>query len=104
MVDPAVALTVFALLVLSLAAILWPRRGIVARAKRAMRVSERIRIEDAVKYLFHAGEDGAPVRPEALAGALTISINSARELLGRLVTRKVQARGSFSHRKGNPTH
>ncbi len=84
MVDPARALLVFGLLCLLLAGLFWPRRGLAARVRRAMRATERVRIEDAVKYLYHASEGGVPVRPEALAGALSIGESSARTLLTRL--------------------
>lgn len=87
MVDPGRALLVFALVVLALAALLWPRRGVLALMRRTRRATERVRVEDAVKYLFHAGDDGAAVRPEALAGALAVREAVARALLARLVER-----------------
>jgi DtxR family Mn-dependent transcriptional regulator len=87
MVDPARALAVFAGLVLGLAALAWPRRGALALLRRTRRATERVRVEDAVKYLFHAGDAGAAVRPEALAGALAVRESVARTLLARLVER-----------------
>lgn len=87
MVDPARALLVFACIVLVLAALLWPERGLFALVRRTRRATERVRVEDAVKYLFHAGDDGAAVRPEALAGALAVRETVARSLLARLVER-----------------
>ena len=84
MVDPARALLIFAGLSLLLAGVLWPRRGLAARLRRALRATERVRVEDAVKYLYHAGDDGVPVRPEALAGALSVGEGTARALLTRL--------------------
>jgi DtxR family Mn-dependent transcriptional regulator len=87
MVDPARALLVFAALVIVMAALLWPRRGVLALVQRTRRATERVRVEDAVKYLFHAGDEGAAVRPEALAGALSVRETVARTLLTRLVER-----------------
>jgi DtxR family Mn-dependent transcriptional regulator len=87
MVDPARALLAFAVLCVLLAAVFWPRRGLLAVVRRMRRATERVRIEDAVKYLFHAGDDGRAVRPEALAGALAIGDGAARTLLARLVER-----------------
>lgn len=84
MVDPLRALVVFGLLCLVAAVLFWPRRGVAARVRRTLRATERVRIEDAVKYLYHAGEDGVPVRPEALAGALSVGDKTARALLTRL--------------------
>ncbi len=86
MVDPVRALLVFGLLCLILAGLFWPRRGLAARMRRIMRATERVRVEDAVKYLYHASEDGVPVRPEALAGALSVGEGTARALLTRLTT------------------
>lgn len=83
--DPGVALVSFALICALLALLAWPRRGLLARARRTWRVTERVRLEDAVKYLFHAGSDGRAVRPEALAGALAIREGLARRVLARLV-------------------
>ncbi len=85
--EPALALLVFAVLVVALAAVLWPRRGLLALVRRTRRATERVRVEDAVKYLFHAGSGDATVRPEALAGALAVRESVARALLGRLVER-----------------
>lgn len=87
MVDPARALLVFAALVVATAVLVWPRRGVFALVQRTRRATERVRVEDAVKYLFHAGDDGAAVRPEALAGALSVRETVARTLLTRLVER-----------------
>ena len=50
--DPAAALLVFAALVLLAAVSLWPERGIVARVRRLLKLSERVRLEDGVKHLF----------------------------------------------------
>lgn len=83
--DPAVALLGFAMLLVGLLALAWPRRGVLAKLRRTWRMSERVRLEDAVKYLFHRGED-TPVRAEAVAGALAISEGTARRLLSRLVS------------------
>jgi len=76
---------VFAAGVAVLAGVFWPQRGLLALVQRTRRVTERVRIEDAVKYLFHVGEDGSVVRPEALAGALVVRESAARALLARLV-------------------
>lgn len=82
--NPAVALLVFALGLVGALALAWPRRGVLAKLRRTWRMSERVRLEDAVKYLFHRGDDAA-VRAEAVAGALAISDGTARRLLAHLV-------------------
>jgi DtxR family Mn-dependent transcriptional regulator len=84
MVDPRLALLAFAALTLVALAVAWPRRGLLARLARYRRLTDRVRIEDAVKYLFHAGASGAPVSVDALAGALEVRRRRADELLDRL--------------------
>jgi DtxR family transcriptional regulator, Mn-dependent transcriptional regulator len=87
MSQPALLLTGFSVLVLIVAALAWPRRGVVAQLRRIMRQTDRVRTEDAIKYLYHAGTDGDVVRPEALAGALGVRNGVARQLLERLASR-----------------
>ncbi|MFN0099821.1 MAG: FeoA domain-containing protein [Gemmatimonadaceae bacterium] len=86
MSQPALLLTGFVILVIISAILAWPRRGIIARARRLVRQTDRVRTEDAIKYLYHAGTDGDIVRPEALAGALGVRDAVARQLLERLTT------------------
>lgn len=85
MVDPRLALSVFAVLVAILVAVAWPRHGLWSRVARLRRVSERVRIEDTLKYLFHRSGSSAAVHPDALAGALEVRRAVARRLLERLV-------------------
>jgi DtxR family Mn-dependent transcriptional regulator len=86
MVDPRLALLVFGVLAGLVLAIAWPRHGIWARARRMRRVSERVRVEDTLKYLFHRSASGSGVHPDALAGALEIRRGHARRLLERTVS------------------
>jgi DtxR family transcriptional regulator, Mn-dependent transcriptional regulator len=85
MVDPKLALLVFAVLVAITLAVAWPRHGLWAKGRRLGRVSDRVRIEDTLKYLFHRNAAGSTVHPDALAGALEIRGAQARRLLGRVV-------------------
>ncbi|MFP5355243.1 MAG: FeoA domain-containing protein [Gemmatimonadota bacterium] len=87
MVDPGLALLVFALVAAIALAVAWPRRGLAARIRRLARVSERVRIEDALKYLYHRGAAGDATHADALAGSLQIRPTRARELLERLTER-----------------
>lgn len=82
--DPASALLTFGAVAALVVALLWPRRGILARIRRARAASERVRVEDALKYLFHRGAEGREVHADALAGALQVRQQVARELLGLL--------------------
>jgi len=84
MVDPALALLVFGLLVGVLALLLWPRRGVAARLVRVLRMTERVRSEDALKHLYNCEYEGRKGTVESLAGALEISQALAVRLVGRL--------------------
>ena len=94
MVDPRLALLVFAALAATLLAVVWPRRGLWARARRFRRASERVRVEDTLKYVFHRNAAGEPVHVDALAGALEIRRSLARGLLDRLIAGGLMTRGS----------
>ena len=89
--DPAAALLVFAALVLLAAVSLWPERGIAARVRRLLKLSERVRLEDGVKHLFNAAVAGRPASVESLAGATGVSRDRAVEI-ARQLTRMGLAR------------
>lgn len=84
MVDPGIALLVFAALVALVALAFWPRWGLVARAARLARSSERVRLEDALKYLYHQESRNLPFSPAGLAGVLEVSRLRAMRLVERL--------------------
>lgn len=85
MTDPRLALSVFFVLAAIVFAIVWPRHGVLARIRRMRRASERVRVEDTLKYLFHRSASGDAVHPDALAGALEIRRSFTRRILERLV-------------------
>ncbi|NIM49780.1 MAG: hypothetical protein GTN62_05925 [Gemmatimonadales bacterium] len=84
MVDPALALLVFALVVTGLVGLLWPRRGLVARLSKLVRPTWRTRLEDALKRLYDAEYSVKPCSLESLAGALEISRTRAVKLVAHL--------------------
>src|SRR5690349_3224380 len=97
--DPRTALAVFVALAAASLALAWPRRGLLARWRRMRHTSERARVEDALKYLFHRGAEGLPVYAAALAGALHFGQQAAREMLERLATNGlVEAAGTSAFR------
>lgn len=87
MIDPLRALIIFGTLVAATLAIFWPRRGIYARVRRLRHATERTRVEDALKYLYHRGTEGRDVHGDALAGALQVRQQVAHALLDRLSDR-----------------
>ncbi len=84
MVDPGFALLVFGLAVVALALLLWPRKGLVSRLTRSLRLSERVIAEDALKHLFKAHRAGRNGTLESLAGALQLPHARVVRLVARL--------------------
>lgn len=84
MVDPSVALLVFAGIVALAGVLLWPRRGVVARLARTSRLTERVLLEDALKHVFTCESIGRVPTLESIAGQLEVSTGRAADLLERL--------------------
>jgi len=84
MVDPGLALVVFAAFVAVGAVVLWPRHGIVARMTRASHLTERVLLEDALKHVYTCESIGRVCTLESIAGQLEVSTGRAAALLSRL--------------------
>ncbi len=84
MPDPALALLLFLALAALSALVLWPGRGIGARLRRIARLTERVRMEDALKQIYKLDYDRRPATAESVAGALQLSRAQAIRLLQRL--------------------
>jgi DtxR family Mn-dependent transcriptional regulator len=84
MVDPAKALLIFGLVVLVAAAVIWPRRGLAARLLRLARLTQRARIEDALKRIHESEYAGQPCTIDSVAGWLQLTRSRTMELLSRL--------------------
>jgi DtxR family Mn-dependent transcriptional regulator len=82
--DPLSALAWFAAVCAVVAVFIWPRRGIIPRTMTIGRVTNRVRIEDALKQLHRSEYEGTPATIESVAGALQISRVAAARLLSRL--------------------
>jgi DtxR family Mn-dependent transcriptional regulator len=83
-VNPVLALVVFALLALVVAVVVWPRRGMAARLLRLARLTERARIEDALKRMYDAEYAQRPSTIESLAGTLHLKGIRTIQLVARL--------------------
>lgn len=81
---PEHALLWFFAVALLLTLLLWPGRGVVARVRRSLRSSERVRMEDALKQLLSAERRGVASSADTLAGALGITRLLASSTLQRL--------------------
>lgn len=97
MVDPALALAVFAAVALLSAVALWPSHGIVPRLRRMAHLSERVLMEDALKHVYMKERLGGPCSLESLAGRLEISVARAGSLLSQLASA-----GLVSNREAGP--
>ncbi len=85
--DPVFALVGFCLLVAATALLAWPRWGLISRVIRVLRITERVRLEDALKQLYHATVGGVPATVETLAGGLEVRRGVAVRLVERLTER-----------------
>lgn len=83
-ISPLTALTLFGVVAAILALCLWPRVGVVPRVLRLMQMTERVRLEDALKQIHQTGEAGGTATIESLAGALEVSRGTAVRLAERL--------------------
>jgi DtxR family Mn-dependent transcriptional regulator len=82
--DPRTALTMFAVLVVVAAALLWPRHGVVPRLRRLAHLDRRVLLEDGLKHVFMCQRNGRTCSLESLAGRLEISTTRAAALLSQL--------------------
>ncbi len=98
MIHPAWALAVALVLAGAMAALLWPDRGLLWRGVRALRATERVLVEDALKHLFDCEYKGRVASLESLSGALAISRARAAEVLARLEARELVAAGDGGYR------
>lgn len=81
---PGFALFLFTISVLGLYFLLRPGRGLLPRFIRMLRMTERVRLEDALKHLLHGESFASPTNTDSVAGALEVSRTRAVALLERL--------------------
>lgn len=72
---------------LALAAIGWPRYGVLARWRTAQELARRTRREDALKHILKCEADARPATLESVAGAVHLTIGDAARLLEELEAR-----------------
>ena len=80
MVDPLTALLVFASLVTVAAVITWPRRGLGPRVMKLLERTERVRLEDALKYAHQCEYQRLACTAAGIAGAVEVSRGHAVRL------------------------
>jgi DtxR family Mn-dependent transcriptional regulator len=72
---------------LALAAVAWPRQGLVAQWRQAQGFARRSRREDAIKHILKSEAGGRTATLESIAGALQITTGAAADLLKDLEDR-----------------
>lgn len=87
MPDPLLSLIVAAALGGALTLFFWPEAGLTWRWQRARRMTERVRIEDGLKYLYETQLEGRCAAREGLAAALHISASQTDVLLAKMAER-----------------
>lgn len=65
--------------------VFWPGKGLWARLSRGQMNSQRVLLEDALKYLFDCEYRQHPCELNSLAGNLNISLDKASRLVERLL-------------------
>ncbi|MEM0999044.1 MAG: metal-dependent transcriptional regulator [Bacteroidota bacterium] len=86
MIGPAGMLVIGSALVAVLVWVLWPKRGLLAILQRARLNTERVRLEDALKFLFDCEYKNIPCGLNSIAGNLNISTDKATRIMDRLST------------------
>lgn len=71
----------------AVAALCWPRRGLLARWRQAQELARRTRREDALKHILKCEVNGRVATLESIAGALQITTSNAARLLAELEVR-----------------
>jgi len=83
MVDPLLAL-VSGIVVLAVGALVfWPQTGLFWRLQKRRGLTEKVLIEDTLKYIFKCERDQKNVSLESLAGTLSINPGHVTEILTR---------------------
>ena len=84
MPDPLLSLSIFCVTLGAVAALFWPKKGILPRLQRLTSLDERTRLEDAIKHLYTCHSANRQTSLERLAGQLETSRDHAAALLSRL--------------------
>jgi DtxR family Mn-dependent transcriptional regulator len=91
MPEPLLAILAAGLVFVLAVALFWPGRGLVHRWRRMRSVSQRVAMEDALKYIHEADSEGRLPTITGLAGALGMSTDQAASLVGDLSERGLVA-------------
>jgi len=82
--EPLQALTIAFVILFIIAALAWPNFGVIALLNRSKKNAHRIRIEDALKHLYHCEFSKQSCTLESMAGALSMNSDTAAKLMENL--------------------
>jgi DtxR family Mn-dependent transcriptional regulator len=81
MLDPLYALLIGVGLLVFISFLLWPGSGLVWKIQKRRELTEKVLIEDTLKYIFKCERNQKTCTLEGLAGALSTSLGRASEIL-----------------------
>jgi DtxR family Mn-dependent transcriptional regulator len=81
MVDPLIALLIGIGVIFVSVLIFWPDSGLLWRLQKRRELTDKVLIEDALKYIFKCERNQKPATLESLAGVLSTSLGQASEIL-----------------------
>ncbi len=84
MIDPVTGLLTVVLTGGLVVLLFWPSHGVFWWFVRALRLTKRVRVEDALKHLYDCEYRQIPCTLYSLSGAMGVSINRASEIVGYL--------------------
>jgi len=88
MIDPLIALLIGIGVMVIAGLVFWPQSGMVWKLQKRQELTEKVLIEDTLKYIFKCERNQKTATVESLAGALSTSLAQASEILAL-----TQARG-----------
>jgi DtxR family Mn-dependent transcriptional regulator len=83
-ISPGLLLTIGVLAIGLLTGLFWPGNGLIDRLRRTRRNTERVLLEDALKFMFDCAYKNLPCGLNSIAGNLHISTDRAAKLMERL--------------------
>ena len=81
MINPLVALLIGSGVLLIAGLFFWPQSGLFWRLQKRRELTDKVLIEDTLKYIFKCERNQKTATVESLAGALSTSLAQASELL-----------------------
>jgi len=83
-ISPGLLLTIGVLAIGLLTWLFWPENGLIDHLRRIRRNTERVLLEDALKFMFDCAYKNLPCGLNSIAGNLHISADRAAKLMERL--------------------